>query len=442
MVLTRALSQDAFKHVLDNVLGKGDGTPLKSSLVNEGIEDMFSFSTLTDTMIENLTYEDSNKKGSYLKLKMGDKAMLKCFLQYIIHRDNEGNPIGDDWDKVTQSEFDSFRVNPKFIHLLAPVTSSSTVVPIKPASSTPRFTPADLFRRGIKRDPTLFPTLKDETFNDTWHRSFMNQARAQDVSEVLDAKYKATTTAEKELFHEKQKYVYAVLEAKVLTDRGKSIVREHEADFDAQKVYEKLVDHHLRSTKAMIESSTLLSYITSARLGTGEWNGTTEGFITHWLNQIRLYERQVPSTDHFSEGVKRTMLENAVSPIDELRQVKNTAALMKTNTGTVLSFESYLQLLMSAAASYDNNFKPKKTKRQVFSHEIADDDDVSYDDDHFDIDLPITTLQAFATNTGSSHPINLVNLRVFECLVINGLVLMIIKRLSGINLMIRQNPSS
>jgi hypothetical protein len=86
----------------------------------------------------------------------------------------------------------------------------------------------------------LFPTLKDEKFNDNWHQSFVNQARAQDVSQVLDASYVPTTNEETELLSEKQKYVYAVLEAKVLTDQGKAIVREHEDDFNAQMVYQKL----------------------------------------------------------------------------------------------------------------------------------------------------------------------------------------------------------
>ena len=31
--------------------------------------------------------------------------------------------------------------------------------------------------------------LKDEKLNDQWHRSFANQARAQDISDVLDITY-------------------------------------------------------------------------------------------------------------------------------------------------------------------------------------------------------------------------------------------------------------
>ena len=95
-----------------------------------------------------------------------------------------------------------------------------------------------------------------------------------------------------------QKYIYAILESKVLTDKGKSIVRGYETTFNAQLAYKDLVDHHLKSTKALIDSASILSYITSSKLGTGEWQGTTESYIINWQNQVRLYERQVPISDH------------------------------------------------------------------------------------------------------------------------------------------------
>jgi hypothetical protein len=50
-------------------------------------------------------------------------------------------------------------------------------------------TPAQVFRRKIKADPTLFPGLKVEKYHDLWHQYFASQARAQDVSEVLDSAY-------------------------------------------------------------------------------------------------------------------------------------------------------------------------------------------------------------------------------------------------------------
>jgi hypothetical protein len=82
-----------------------------------------------------------------------------------------------------------------------------------------------------------YPTLKDEIWNDNRHRSFANQAREQDVHDVLDDKYAPITTAEKDLFQEKQNFLYAILESKVETAKGKAIIRRYESTFDAQKAY-------------------------------------------------------------------------------------------------------------------------------------------------------------------------------------------------------------
>jgi hypothetical protein len=101
--------------------------------------------------------------------------------------------------------------------------TKQTSLPTLSSSSTPYSgqSPVDIFKRGIKLDPSVFPTLKDEKFNDQWHRSFANQARAQDVSAVLDASYVSSSPIDTALFQEKQKYLYAVPEAKVETAKGK-----------------------------------------------------------------------------------------------------------------------------------------------------------------------------------------------------------------------------
>jgi hypothetical protein len=41
--------------------------------------------------------------------------------------------------------------------------------------------------------------LKDEKFNDSWHRSFSNQSRAQNVNEILDPNYCSISNEEKDL---------------------------------------------------------------------------------------------------------------------------------------------------------------------------------------------------------------------------------------------------
>jgi hypothetical protein len=233
---------------------------------------------------------------------------------------------------------------------------------------------------------------------------FKTQATVQAVSEVLDDSNIPITPDDIALFQEKQKYLYTVLESKVLTDRNKALIRDHEHDFDAQKVYQKLKAYHLQSTKAKMESSVILLYITSSRLGEGTWNGTTKSFIINCQNQVRLYKKHVPPSDHFSDGQKQIMLQNAVNGIMELRQVKNTADQMGTTSGSMLTYDAYRTLLLSAASAYDDQFKATKSKQHVMLHEIQHDESGTEDDHYhgndalFDIDCPVSSIQAYATN--------------------------------------------
>jgi Reverse transcriptase (RNA-dependent DNA polymerase) len=393
MVITRTEAKAAFDHVLDIVLDRYGSKDLKEALVKEGYVDILQVLTIDDETISSLVYQDPEDETKTVPIRKGDVGLLKCFKAFVHHRNVNGNPIADtDWVQLTQEEFDLFRIDPtNLLRVTSAATGSAKVT-----SVTSKYSMVDIFRRGIKRDPSLFLSLKDEKYNDNWHRSFETQARAQDVHNVLNPNYKPVTQEEMDLFIEQQKYVYAVLESKVLTDFGKSLVRDHEHDFDAQAVYMKLKAHHLKSTKAMIESSTILAYITSARLGTGEWKGTTESFILNWMNQVRLYERQVPPSDHFSDGQKRVMLEVAVHGLSELRQVKNNADLEKTKTGQSLKFDEYTSLLLSAASAYDSQFATKRIKHQVFSHEVFDHDDPDIPSDSFDIETSVGTIQAYA----------------------------------------------
>jgi hypothetical protein len=78
--------------------------------------------------------------------------------------------------------------------------------------------------------------LKNEQFNDQWKVSFVNQAQEQDVSAILDASYVSSPPIDTALFQEKQKYLYAVLEAKVEATKEKSIIQKNKSTYDAHKV--------------------------------------------------------------------------------------------------------------------------------------------------------------------------------------------------------------
>ena len=142
-------------------------------------------------------------------------------------------------------------------------------------------------------------------------------ARTQDVIEVLDPLYVPSSQEQIDLFDEKQKFVFAVFDKNLLTDKGKALVRAYQATYDAQKVYKELQEYALQSTKASMDASMLLSYITTSRIGDGKWKGTMHAYILHWQDQVQKYHNLNPP-QLLAQDLQRTLLENAVHPATEL----------------------------------------------------------------------------------------------------------------------------
>ena len=89
------------------------------------------------------------------------------------------------------------------------------------------------------------------------------------------------------------------------------------------------------------------------------WNGTSHSFILHWQEQVRLYESLVDTASHFSSEQKMHMLQNAVHPEEELRQVKNQADQLQAFHGKSIGYDPYCKLLLSAASNLDARHAPK-----------------------------------------------------------------------------------
>ncbi len=240
-------------------------------------------------------------------------------------------------------------IHPGWPTSVAPMNQSGTIpnppVPTAPTPSTPsmikHYDPVRDFKRGIKRDPNLFPVFKDETKWDSWSRTILAQAQAQDVHYVLDPKNtpQNQNSAEYALFMEHQKYMYAVFERTLQTDKGKALVRQYADKSDAQSIFVELKEYSLHSTKASLTSTRILEYVTSIKIGDGgKWDHQSHAFILHWEEQLCIYH-SITGKHCFTEKVKMVMLQTAVHGIPELRAVKIQADQYQVQNGKDLDFE-------------------------------------------------------------------------------------------------------
>ena len=83
--------------------------------------------------------------------------------------------------------------------------------------------------------------------------------------------------------------------------------------------------------------------------------------------------------------MKRTILENVVKPIDNLRAVKDQANQLQVRMGTTTTYEQYCSLLLSAAQSddsqYDTMVNSNGIRRSVYNHDTSDEFDFIDDPD-------------------------------------------------------------
>ena len=146
----------------------------------------------------------------------------------------------------------------------------------------------------------------------------------------------------------------AVFDKTPPTDRGKSNVRENERDYDDQSVYWKLISFYTESTNSRVITSTALSYIKLDKIES--WKGTSEAFMLHWQNQIRVHEMLVSTNSHFSKHHKRIMLQNEVDYVGPLRSMKDQSDQNFSHSGREITHEKYSNLLLSADDNYDMQF--------------------------------------------------------------------------------------
>ena len=191
------------------------------------------------------------------------------------------------------------------------------------------------FKKGIKREIAAYPSLKDERYFDgfKWSLLIGVVAKTHECNEVLDPNYTpGSEPEEKELFEAKQTFVISVFNANLQTDMGKTIVRRHLANTDAQAVWNELSEHMRTSSKGASEKRRLTQYVTNTVLD-DNFKGTTEQFVLHFNEQFRQLEEISEDSEKLPPTVKLTLLQTTVRSINDLRIVETLDEFQSTTYG-------------------------------------------------------------------------------------------------------------
>ena len=111
-------------------------------------------------------------------------------------------------------------------------------------------------------------------------------------------------------FQAKQTFMFSVFNANLQTDMGKTIVRRHLANTDAQSIWKELSEHMRTSSKGASEKRRLTQYVTNTVLD-DNFKGTTEQFVLHFNEKFRQLEEISEDSEKLPPTVKLTLLSGA-----------------------------------------------------------------------------------------------------------------------------------
>ena len=210
---------------------------------------------------------------------------LITYIKHVFHtynpdpasRDDQFSPFTlDKWSQHTSTIFRTYLIQ----HLSNPIgpepVSYGPISSSRPTGYSPAAIELMGFKKGIKREISAYPSLKDERYFDGLKRSLFIVAKTHECSEVLDPNYTpGSAPEENELFEAKQTFMFSVFNTNLQTDMGKTIVRRYLAHTDAQAVWNELSEHMKTSSKGASEKRRLTQYVTNTALD-DNLKGTTE----------------------------------------------------------------------------------------------------------------------------------------------------------------------
>ena len=365
----REQARGAYNHVVGSVLDQDQDALLRLALEKEGVSNITHLLIMPEATIDAMTYDDpgdgTHAATADMPLQKVHKWTLKAFQSYAQYRsDVEGadNVNLDEWRAINHGKFQNFQLNtyPSLGYTNTPVHGATAG---RPGATCSLPSPLVEWKKGVKRDMTLYIELRQDKEWDRWNTQLRATARTQEVDRVLNPNFSPRDAEDRALFEVQQNYMYAVFERTMLTDTGKTFVRKFEPTANAQAIYKAMVEYSQESAHAGINSSTILRYVASARIGDGSWRGTSRAFVLNWMDQIQLYEKLIDPRDHLQDGIKLVLLQNAVHDSKPLRDVNDTAIQLEAVSKVKTMYQEYTNLLLAKCSTIDMDLSVKSTRK-------------------------------------------------------------------------------
>jgi hypothetical protein len=392
---------EVIKHIID-ICGFPSDSTMVEVFQNEGWTDIADVAMVTFKDVDE--FKTVNRDGSYKAKPLNyHLRRFRGFLLYYNRKCRELSTTLDNHDvlAITDTELFDYCGSPKFHDDLEIGLGRVDKTTTGAASVSNGELTASEFRKGIKRDKSHYTELKDDKYFDSWNQNFVATAYTHHTQKVLDENYKPKSAAERDLFDEMQYFMFSVLQEKLKSEKGRSLVNDYENTRDAQSVYAALKKHAKESTAAHLSGDQLLQYITSARYP-GNWRGTSYAFVLHWKDQVMKYEKL--ELEAIPPKQKLRMLKNTVSEVPELQNVKQIEDQIIARGGTGLGWDEYVELLLSACSQFDKkNTTTRSGQRKVYATGVLYDgeDYEPPDNTSYGIDTDIMEIYANATDTRS-----------------------------------------
>ena len=201
-------------------MGQDPDSELQKALAEEKRKSLPDIMEMGDDIIQTLAYKGDD--GKPVPIHRSNWGLLKSLRSFIYYKNYLGE---NDYLSINTEEFDTYRVtlyNPMNPHV-PPIINQLTKGSNSSTSKTayPSRTPAEEFKKTIKRDKSHYKALKQDKMWDDWRRSTMTTAKTHGCEDIFNARYTPKTDEEKALFKEKQQFIYSVFEECLQTDMGR-----------------------------------------------------------------------------------------------------------------------------------------------------------------------------------------------------------------------------